>query len=156
MEFFCEVILARQFETPEGIVCRVPGVWVLSFTTYFNCCPFLLNMINCKSPSGDQLIFMSRNGNSSFVTIWTLSSFAGVWDFYSVVHISAVNCHCFLKLFWTIFNFSCTFLSCKHHQACSKKYLILVIKPLNTNELFKTCVRWKMVAMLKLWSSIVI
>ena len=26
---FREVILERQFRTPDGIVCRVPAVWVL-------------------------------------------------------------------------------------------------------------------------------
>ena len=66
---FCYVSLARRFKTPEGIVRRVPGVWVISLPTYFNCCPFLLNTLNFSSPSGDRLIFMSINGNSLFVTI---------------------------------------------------------------------------------------
>ena len=65
---FLEVSLARQFRIPEGITRRVLGVWVLSFTTHFNCCPFFLNKPNCKYPSGEQLIFMSRNGNLSSVT----------------------------------------------------------------------------------------
>ena len=39
-EFFCEVILARQFTTPDEIARRVPGAWVLSFQMYFNCSPF--------------------------------------------------------------------------------------------------------------------
>ena len=44
------------------------GVWVLSFPTYLNCCPFFLNMLNCRSPSGDQIIFMYSNRNTSFIT----------------------------------------------------------------------------------------
>ena len=94
MEGFREVSSARRFRTPEGIARRVLGVWVIYLLTCFNCCPFLLNTLNCNPPSGDQLIIMSRNGNSSFVTIWTLSSFSGVGEFFSVVHISAVNCRC--------------------------------------------------------------
>ena len=106
--FFLKASLARRFRTPEGIAQRVPCVWVLSFTTYFNCCNFLLNTPNCRSPSGDQLIFMSRNGNLSFVTIWTLSSFAGVGELYSFIHISAVNCRCWFPaaLFTVCWNYS--------------------------------------------------
>ena len=63
IEGFLYVILASQFRTPEEIASRLPGVWVISFLSYFNCCPFFLNTPNFKSPSGDQLIFMSRNGN---------------------------------------------------------------------------------------------
>ena len=54
--------------TPDGIARRVPGVWVLSFPKYFNCCPFLPNTLNCRPPSGDKLIFISLNGNLLFVT----------------------------------------------------------------------------------------
>ena len=32
---FCEVCLAKQFNNPEGIVRRLPGVWLLSLPTYF-------------------------------------------------------------------------------------------------------------------------
>ena len=94
MEGFLEVSLVRRFRTPEGIARTVPGVWVFSFPTYFNCCPFYLNTPNCRSPSGDQLIFMYRNGNLLFITIWTRSSFAGGGEFSSFIHISAVNCRC--------------------------------------------------------------
>ena len=45
----------------EGIAHRILVVWVHSFMRYFNCCPFPLNMLNCRYPFGDQLIFMSRN-----------------------------------------------------------------------------------------------
>ena len=69
MEGFNELILTRRFRTPEGIGCRAPVVWILYLTKYFNCFPCFLNTLNCKSPSGDQLIFMSRNGNFLFVTI---------------------------------------------------------------------------------------
>ena len=55
--------------------------------------PFL-NTSNYRFPSGDQLIFMSRNGNSSFITIWTRSSFTWVEGFTSFIHISALNCRC--------------------------------------------------------------
>ena len=103
MEDFREAILERQFKIPKGIARRVPGVWVLSFLTYLNCCPFFLNTLNCKSSYGDQLMFMSRNGNSFFVTIWTLSSFTGVGEFSLVVHISAVNFRCwFLAALFTV------------------------------------------------------
>ena len=91
---FLEVSLARRFRTPEGIARRVPGVWVIYFLTYFSYCPFFLNTPNYRSPSADQLIFMSRNGNSLSVTIWTLSYFAGVGDLPSVVYIYAVNLRC--------------------------------------------------------------
>ena len=86
------------------------GVWVLSIPTYFNFCPFLLNMINCRSPSGDQLIFISRNGNSLFVRIWTFSSFTerggGVVSF---IHIYAVDWRCWLPaalstVYWNFTN----------------------------------------------------
>ena len=53
--------LARQFMTSEGIAHRILVVWVHSFMRYFNCCPFPLNMLNCRYPFGDQLTFMSRN-----------------------------------------------------------------------------------------------
>ena len=100
MEGVHEVCFARWFRNTEGIARRVPGVWVHSFPTYFNCCTFFLNTLNCRSPSGDQLIFISRNGNSSFVTIWTLSSFAGEGEFPLFVYVTGkglldemVNCN---------------------------------------------------------------
>ena len=86
---FLEVSLAKRFRTPKVIAWRVPGVWVLSFQTYFNFCPFFLNTPNRKSPSGDQLIFMSRKGDSSFVASSTLSYCAGIGEFSSVIHIYA-------------------------------------------------------------------
>ena len=67
--FFAKVSFARLFKTPDGIVCRVPGVWLLPIPTYFSCSPFYLNTLICSFYSGDQLIFISRNGNSSFITI---------------------------------------------------------------------------------------
>ena len=88
--------LERSFRTPDGIARRVPGVWVLPIPTYFNCCSFFLNRINYRFPYGDQIILISRNGNSSFVTTWTLSYFAGRGRFVSVVHISTVNWRCWL------------------------------------------------------------
>ena len=104
-----ELILERQFMTPEGIACRLLGVWVISFTMYFNCFPFLLNTLNYRSPSGYQIIFMSRNRNLLFVTTWTLSSFVGREEVDSVVHISALNCRCFFPadlftVFWNSSN----------------------------------------------------
>ena len=45
--------------TPDGIARMVPGVSVLYFPTHFNLCPYPLNTINFRSPTGDQLIFMS-------------------------------------------------------------------------------------------------
>ena len=67
---------ARRFNNPDGIVHGLPGVWVLTIPAYFNWCPFFLNTPNCRSPSGYHLILISNNGNSLFVTIWTLFYFA--------------------------------------------------------------------------------
>ena len=64
-EGFCEMSFARRFKTPDGIARRVPGVLVLPILTYFKYCPFFLDMLNCRSPSGDQLIFISRNGEGA-------------------------------------------------------------------------------------------
>ena len=112
MDFFLGVSLSRRLRNPEGIACRVPGVWVLCFPTYFNCCKFFLNTPNFKSPSGNQLIFMSMNGNSLFVTIWTLYSFTGVGEFSSFLHISAVNFRCWFPaaLFTVCWNSSSQYL----------------------------------------------
>ena len=93
---FCEVSLARRFMNPDGIAWRVPAVWVLFFPMYFNCCPFFLTTLNCRSPSMEQPIFMPRNGNLSFVTTWTLSSFVGRGVFTSIVHIYALKWRCWL------------------------------------------------------------
>ena len=60
---------ARQFRTPNGTTCRVPGVWEITLPTYFNFWYFFPKTHNCRSPSGDQLIFMSRNGNVLFATV---------------------------------------------------------------------------------------
>ena len=108
MDRFLEVSFSRRLKTPEGIARRVPGVWVLSLPTYFNCCPFFLKTPNCRSPSGYQLIFISKKGNSSSVMIWTGSSFLGVGGFASSVHISAVNFRCWFPAakFTVCWNFS--------------------------------------------------
>ena len=53
-------------------------------------------MLNCRPPSGNQLVFISKNGNSSFVTTWTLYYFTWRRRFVSVVHISTVNWRCWL------------------------------------------------------------
>ena len=47
MDGFPEVSFARRFRNLEGIARIVPGVWVLSLPTYFNCCPFPLKTPNC-------------------------------------------------------------------------------------------------------------
>ena len=95
-EVFRKVSVAIQFRTPDGITCWSPGVWVLPIPMYFNCCHFFLNMMNCRPPFRDLLIFTTRNGNLLFITAWTLSSFAGRGGFVSFVHISAENWRCWL------------------------------------------------------------
>ena len=105
MEGFLKVSFARQIRTPEGIAQRVLGVWVISYTTYFNCCSFSLTNPNFRSPLDNQLIFMSNNWNSLFVTIWTRSSFAGDGKFSFFVHIYTVNWRCWFPatvfaVFW--------------------------------------------------------
>ena len=115
MDGCIEVSLARRFRTLEGISRRVPGVWILSCPTYFNCCPFPLKTPNCRPPSGDHIILMSINRNALVVTIWTRSSFAGVGDFTLFVHISAVNCRCWFP--------ATMFLVCWNS---SNQYLILL------------------------------
>ena len=62
---FFGVSFSRQFRTPGKIVRRVLGVWVLHFPTYFNCCPFFLDIPNFWSSLGDQLVFMSSKANLS-------------------------------------------------------------------------------------------
>ena len=95
-------------------------------------CPFLLNTPNCKSTSGDQLIFLSNNENLSLNMIWTLSYFTEGGRFVSFVHISAVNWMCWLTaalytIWWKTTNqyliFLCYF-SIEHHQ------IIISIGPL--------------------------
>ena len=105
---FLEVSFARRLKTPEGIARRVPGVWVLSLPMHFNCCPFFLKALNCRSPYWDQLIFISKKGGSSFATIWTRSSFSGVGGFAPSVQISAVNFRCWFPAakFTVCWNFS--------------------------------------------------
>ena len=73
--FIRKVTFSRLFRTPDGIMCRVTGVWVIPLLTYFNFCPFFLNTPNYKSPSGEQIIFISRRENSLFATIRILSFF---------------------------------------------------------------------------------
>ena len=85
------------------------GVWVLSCPMYFNFCPFFLKTLNYRSPYGDELIFMSRNGNSLFVATWNISSFAGSGRLTSVVRISAVKWRCWFPadmftVFWNSSN----------------------------------------------------
>ena len=58
-----EVSFYRQFRNTNGMARRVLGVWVLPFSEYFNCCPFFLNVLNYRFPSGDQIMFMSRKGD---------------------------------------------------------------------------------------------
>ena len=72
------------------------GVWLLPILAYFNCWPLLLNTKNCRSPSGYQIIFIRKNENEFFVTIWTLSYFSEGGMFVSCIHISAVNCRFWL------------------------------------------------------------
>ena len=77
---------------PEGIVRMVPGVWLLLFQMYSNCCPFFLNPLDCRSPSRDQLIFMSMNQNLSFVTtsgrVANTSDFLG---FHALIFVQLKN-----------------------------------------------------------------
>ena len=87
---------ARPFSNIDGIACRVPGVWILTLPTYFNLCPFILNNPNCRSPTRYQLIFIHKNGNFSFVTIWAFSFFAKRGRLISFVHIYTVNWRCWL------------------------------------------------------------
>ena len=46
-----DVSFYRQFRNTNGMARRVLGVWVLTFSDYFNCCPFFLNVINYRPPS---------------------------------------------------------------------------------------------------------
>ena len=130
---FREVSLARRFGNPEGIARRLPGVWVLSFPTYFNGCPFFLNTLNCKSPAGDLLVFMSRNRNSSFVTIWTLSLFVGVGELSSVVHIYAVNFRCWF--------YAALFTVCWNYYSQSLTSLAILF-PINTTRPSSLYIMW--------------
>ena len=104
-----ELIFARWFGTPDGIARRVPGAWVLIFPIYFNWCPFFLNIPNSRTPSGNQLIFMSRKGNLSAVHIWTLYLFSWGGRFLLFFHMFAVNCRCWspaylFTLCWNSYN----------------------------------------------------
>ena len=112
------MIFARRFRDPYGIARSISGVWKLPFPAYFLCCPFILITLNCRSPSGDQLIFMSKNGNSSFFTTWTLSYFAGRGDFASVVHIYVVNWNCWFpaSLFTVSWNSSNQYFISLHYR----------------------------------------
>ena len=64
MDGFLEMSFAKWLRTPEGIARRVLDLWVLSLLTYFNYWTFFLKTPNCRSPSGEQLTFISKNGNS--------------------------------------------------------------------------------------------
>ena len=64
-----EVSFYRQFRNTNGMARRVLGVWVLPFSEYFNCCPFFLNVLNYRFPSGDHIMCMSRKGNFGDVLI---------------------------------------------------------------------------------------
>ena len=81
MDDFLEVRFTKRLRTPKGIAQRIPGVWVLSLPMYFNCCPFYLKNPNCRSPSGEKLIFISKKGIFLF----------GVGEFAQSVNISPVN-----------------------------------------------------------------
>ena len=54
-------------------LCGYSSSWGTSIAT-----PFPLKVLNCRYSFDGQLIFISRNGNLSFVTTWTLSSCAGM------------------------------------------------------------------------------
>ena len=82
---------SRKFRTPNRITRRVPVAWVLPLPTYFNCCPFFPNTLNCNPLSGDQLIFISRKSNFSFAMVLTLSYFSERGRSVSFFHVSAVN-----------------------------------------------------------------
>ena len=102
-----EMSLARKFMTPNGIARRVPGVWVLTFSTYFNCCLFYLNISNGSPPSRYHKMFMPRKGNQSAKLILTLYFFSEGGRFVSFSHISAVNLRCWytaalFTIFWNI------------------------------------------------------
>ena len=62
----------RRFRTPDGIVRRVPGVWVLPIPEYFNFCLFFLKIGNYGSHLGYQLMLMYRKGDLPDGPILTL------------------------------------------------------------------------------------
>ena len=43
------VIFSRWFRNPGGVKRRAMGVGVISILDYFNICPFLLKILNCRS-----------------------------------------------------------------------------------------------------------
>ena len=67
------------FRTPKGIAHMLPGVWVLSFPMYFNCCHFILNTENGRSPSRDQLIFWSSM--KLWLLILEICQYPFIWYF---------------------------------------------------------------------------
>ena len=95
---------SRRSRTHDEIPWRVLGVWVLTFSSYFNCCPFYLDIPNLISPPGDQLMFKSRKRNLSEKQVWALSFFSEGNISKSFVHISTVTWRCwFNSALFTIF-----------------------------------------------------
>ena len=90
-----EVSFYRQFNNTDGMVRRVLVVWVMPFLEYFNCCPFFVNVLNYRFPSGDHIMFMSRKGDILDVLILNLYFLSEVYRFVSFVHIYDVNCRCY-------------------------------------------------------------
>ena len=62
---FQGVIFVSQLWIPGGTTQRIPSVWVILLPGYLNCCHFFLKTKNCRSPSEDQLVFISRKVNLS-------------------------------------------------------------------------------------------
>ena len=88
---FAQGGFSRQFRSPDRIVCRVLGIWVLLFPEYFYWCTSFLNTPNFRFPSSYHLIFTSKKVNPLFVTIWALCFFIEGGRFVSFVQIFVVN-----------------------------------------------------------------
>ena len=101
-------------------------MWVLYCPTYFNCCSFLLNTTNCRSPSGYQPILISKKWE--FVVCHNLNPifllrgrgirfvcpyFCGELK----VSVSCRRVHRFLKLFQPVFYIIFFILTLENHQA---------------------------------------
>ena len=84
----------RFFQTPNIILWRVPGVWVLSLLWYFNCWNFLRKTPNHRYPFGYQIIFISRNVILLAALIWTLYCFILGRGVFLSVCIFVVNWRC--------------------------------------------------------------
>ena len=63
---FRKVSFAWRFRTADGIARRIPNVWVLPLPTHFNWFSWFIKTPNYRSPSRDQLVFISRKVNSSW------------------------------------------------------------------------------------------